>query len=43
MRFTEVFAGVHDHGMTLSYHHKDPDGHAGLQVVDNFGDWAASS
>ena len=32
-----------DHGMTLSYYYKDPDGnHVELQV-DNFGDWAASS
>jgi len=32
-----------DHGMTLSYYYKDPDGnHVELQV-DNFGDWAASA
>jgi catechol-2,3-dioxygenase len=32
-----------DHGMTLSYYYKDPDGnHVELQV-DVFGDWAASS
>jgi len=32
-----------DHGMTLSYYYKDPDGnHVELQV-DNFGDWAKSS
>jgi catechol-2,3-dioxygenase len=32
-----------DHGMTLSYYYKDPDGnHVELQV-DTFGDWAASS
>jgi catechol-2,3-dioxygenase len=31
-----------DHGMTLSYYYKDPDGnHVELQV-DCFGDWAAS-
>lgn len=31
-----------DHGMTLSYYYKDPDGnHVELQV-DAFGDWAAS-
>ena len=31
-----------DHGMTLSYYYKDPDGnHVELQV-DNFGDWAVS-
>ena len=31
-----------DHGMTLSYYYKDPDGnHVELQV-DNFGDWSAS-
>jgi hypothetical protein len=32
-----------DHGMTLSYSYRDPDGnHVELQV-DNFGDWAKSS
>lgn len=32
-----------DHGMTLSYYYKDPDGnHVELQV-DNFGDWAVST
>jgi catechol-2,3-dioxygenase len=32
-----------DHGMTLSYYYKDPDGnHVELQV-DVFGDWARSS
>ena len=32
-----------DHGMTLSYYYRDPDGnHVELQV-DNFGDWAKSS
>jgi catechol 2,3-dioxygenase len=32
-----------DHGMTLSYYYKDPDGnHIELQI-DNFGDWGASS
>jgi catechol-2,3-dioxygenase len=32
-----------DHGMTLSYYYRDPDGnHVELQV-DNFGDWATSS
>jgi len=32
-----------DHGMTLSYYYRDPDGnHVELQV-DVFGDWAASS
>src|ERR1700719_5119104 len=31
-----------DHGMTLSYYYKDPDGnHVELQI-DDFGDWAAS-
>ena len=31
-----------DHGMTLSYYYRDPDGnHVELQC-DNFGDWAAS-
>jgi catechol-2,3-dioxygenase len=31
-----------DHGMTLSYYYKDPDGnHVELQI-DTFGDWAAS-
>jgi catechol 2,3-dioxygenase len=31
-----------DHGMTLSYYYKDPDGnHVELQC-DNFGDWGAS-
>jgi catechol-2,3-dioxygenase len=31
-----------DHGMTLSYYYKDPDGnHVELQV-DTFGDWSAS-
>jgi catechol 2,3-dioxygenase len=31
-----------DHGMTLSYYYKDPDGnHVELQI-DVFGDWAAS-
>jgi catechol-2,3-dioxygenase len=32
-----------DHGMTLSYYYRDPDGnHVELQI-DNFGDWAKSS
>jgi catechol-2,3-dioxygenase len=32
-----------DHGMTLSYYYRDPDGnHVELQV-DNFGDWLQSS
>ncbi len=32
-----------DHGMTLSYYYRDPDGnHVELQV-DNFGDWVKSS
>jgi catechol 2,3-dioxygenase len=32
-----------DHGMTLSYYYRDPDGnHVELQV-DNFGDWMKSS
>jgi catechol 2,3-dioxygenase len=32
-----------DHGMTLSYYYKDPDGnHVELQV-DNFGDWGKST
>jgi catechol 2,3-dioxygenase len=31
-----------DHGMTLSYYYKDPDGnHVELQI-DDFGDWTAS-
>ncbi|MCW3057343.1 MAG: hypothetical protein JWO21_1312 [Solirubrobacterales bacterium] len=31
-----------DHGMTLSYYYKDPDGNRVELQVDNFGDWAAS-
>jgi len=32
-----------DHGMTLSYYYKDPDGNRVELQVDNFGDWAAST
>jgi catechol 2,3-dioxygenase len=32
-----------DHGMTLSYYYRDPDGHHVELQVDNFGDWATSS
>src|SRR5919109_4976716 len=31
-----------DHGMTLSYYYKDPDGNQVELQVDVFGDWAAS-
>ena len=31
-----------DHGMTLSYYYKDPDGNRVELQVDNFGDWQAS-
>ncbi|HEY1591198.1 MAG TPA: VOC family protein [Solirubrobacteraceae bacterium] len=31
-----------DHGMTLSYYYKDPDGNRVELQVDGFGDWAAS-
>ena len=31
-----------DHGMTLSYYYKDPDGNRVELQVDHFGDWAAS-
>jgi catechol-2,3-dioxygenase len=31
-----------DHGMTLSYYYKDPDGNRVELQIDNFGDWAAS-
>ncbi|MCW3057892.1 MAG: hypothetical protein JWO21_1861 [Solirubrobacterales bacterium] len=31
-----------DHGMTLSYYYKDPDGNRVELQVDNFADWAAS-
>src|SRR3982074_1422920 len=31
-----------DHGMTLSYYYKDPDGNRVELQVDNFGDWRAS-
>ncbi len=31
-----------DHGMTLSYYYKDPDGNRVELQVDNFGDWDAS-
>jgi catechol-2,3-dioxygenase len=31
-----------DHGMTLSYYYKDPDGNRVELQVDCFGDWAAS-
>ena len=31
-----------DHGMTLSYYYKDPDGNLVELQVDVFGDWAAS-
>jgi catechol 2,3-dioxygenase len=32
-----------DHGMTLSYYYKDPDGNRVELQVDNFGDWATST
>jgi catechol 2,3-dioxygenase len=32
-----------DHGMTLSYYYKDPDGNRVELQVDTFGDWALSS
>jgi catechol 2,3-dioxygenase len=32
-----------DHGMTLSYYYKDPDGNRVELQVDTFGDWGASS
>lgn len=32
-----------DHGMTLSYYYKDPDGNRVELQVDTFGDWTASS
>jgi catechol 2,3-dioxygenase len=32
-----------DHGMTLSYYYKDPDGNRVELQVDNFGDWPAST
>lgn len=32
-----------DHGMTLSYYYKDPDGNRVELQVDAFGDWSASS
>ena len=32
-----------DHGMTLSYYYKDPDGNHVEVQVDNFGDWATST
>jgi len=31
-----------DHGMTLSYYYKDPDGNFVELQIDNFGDWAQS-
>ncbi len=31
-----------DHGMTLSYYYKDPDGNRVELQVDAFGDWSAS-
>jgi catechol 2,3-dioxygenase len=31
-----------DHGMTLSYYYKDPDGNRVELQVDSFGDWGAS-
>ena len=31
-----------DHGMTLSYYYRDPDGNRVELQVDNFGDWDAS-
>lgn len=31
-----------DHGMTLSYYYKDPDGNRVELQIDVFGDWAAS-
>jgi catechol 2,3-dioxygenase len=32
-----------DHGMTLSYYYKDPDGNRVELQIDAFGDWAAST
>jgi catechol 2,3-dioxygenase len=32
-----------DHGMTLSYYYKDPDGNRVELQADTFGDWTASS
>jgi catechol 2,3-dioxygenase len=32
-----------DHGMTLSYYYKDPDGNRVELQADNFGDWAKST
>ncbi len=32
-----------DHGMTLSYYYRDPDGNRVELQVDNFGDWQAST
>ena len=32
-----------DHGMTLSYYYRDPDGNRVELQVDNFGDWVKSS
>ena len=32
-----------DHGMTLSYYYRDPDGNRVELQVDNFGDWSKSS
>ena len=32
-----------DHGMTLSYYYKDPDGNRVEMQIDVFGDWAAST
>lgn len=31
-----------DHGMTLSYYYKDPDGNRVELQIDNFADWSAS-
>ena len=32
-----------DHGMTLSYYYRDPDGNHVELRIDNFGDWARSA
>lgn len=45
LRLREVGIGPDiciDHGMTLSYYYKDPDGNRVELQVDNFGDWSAS-
>jgi catechol 2,3-dioxygenase len=32
-----------DHGMTLSYYYRDPDGNRVEMQIDAFGDWAKSA